>query len=288
MTVDSGKGRRAYMQQWTVDQIKGKKSEPREDIMRDLLAFMIPWKRQKYKIVLMIGANESLQEWQGSIAKLAARLELSSAHVDLRTEQIATHSEGKKQIDYMLVSKGIRMNIVQKGLEPFYDRIISDPRGVFIDIDCTSLIRGEIQELDNVNTRTSSTIQPKKIRKYKEIILRGMKENRLTERVHALSNVKNLTKKEHKEMEKIDNVQTELMNKATRKAQRPTPQWSAKLKQAVILVIYLKIHLENFRGKYHMIEQIWKIAKGMEVKQIPPINVTECNGRLRRAQIARR
>eukprot|EP00957_Ditylum_brightwellii_P090164 6867641-Ditylum_brightwellii.AAC.1 len=64
---------------------------------------------------------------------------------------INSHINGTKRIDFALGTANLTRTIRQSGMRPFHAEIVSDHRGIFLDIDAHHLFRGEIH--DPINTK---------------------------------------------------------------------------------------------------------------------------------------
>ena len=83
------------------------------------------------------------------LAHLVSTCKLTDAHAFLHASSCnpATYVRGTKRLDYILVSEGVLPFLRFGGIEAFFTTIHSDHRGLFIDIDLTALLGGELAKL---------------------------------------------------------------------------------------------------------------------------------------------
>ena len=139
---------------------------PRTHFRRDLIAFVKQAIDMKYEVVIGGDFNEVLGSDSAGMAKLCRETGLVDGmyhHLGIRTG--ATYNRGTKRIDYVLMSPTLLPCIKRCGYEPFNERITSDHRGFYIDLDQTMLFGDSMQELANQLRRDFYTKDPDAVAK---------------------------------------------------------------------------------------------------------------------------
>ena len=93
---------------------------------------------------------------------------LVDAHAVLHglSSEPPTYSRGKRRLDYMFISRHLVPNLVRTGIEPFNQRIFSDHRGLFIDLEYKGLFDRYISPIVSPSDRHLRSDNSTQIRKY--------------------------------------------------------------------------------------------------------------------------
>ena len=105
-------------------------------------------KKDGNKIILMMDANESMGKDKNGVSTIASDCNLIDVHTSQHNEAAttATYARGTKKI-YIFITPELPPIVRRRGMLPFYARIHSNHRGLFIDIDTKALFSGKISEL---------------------------------------------------------------------------------------------------------------------------------------------
>ena len=162
-----------YAQQCFKLRLKGiQDPKPREQFIIDLNQYINELKEDKLDMVLlMFDANEQLgKEKQGIIQLIekAGLVDLFSIHHN-DVCKIATQAKGSLRIDYMLGSPNILPYIHKCGYSPFQQKIVTDHRGLFLDLSST-LIDVNVRRQERIIQEIGSTSTLIHTLQYKEYI----------------------------------------------------------------------------------------------------------------------
>jgi len=214
---------------------------PRKQFITDLTVFIQEKQKQKHDIILNLDANEVLGEESGGISKLVRDcrlydlLDLPDVAAD---EQLRdTYRRGSnRRIDYMFGSQRAKDSIRRRGALAYNDGIISDHRGLFLDLDPMVLFGGNVHDPVSPTTRGFTSKNEKKVKKYLEKLEKYLTEHKVDQRVDSLiEDAPGLSTKEVKlRFEAIDRDMTRGMLYAEKqvKAKKFKYQWSVALDQA--------------------------------------------------------
>jgi len=214
---------------------------PRKQFIADLTEFIQEKQKQKHDIILNLDANEVLGEESGGISKLARDcrlydlLDLPDVAAD---EQLRdTYRRGSnRRIDYMFGSQRAKDSIRRCGALAYNDGIISDHRGLFLDLDPTVLFGGNVHDPVSPTARGFTSKNEKKVKKYLEKLEKYLTDHKVDQRVDSLiEDAPRLSTKEIKfRFEAIDRDMTRGMLYAEKhvKPKEFKYQWSVALDQA--------------------------------------------------------
>lgn len=131
-SIDNVGYKTAYAQQWAVARMAGDQApEPREKTIRDLTKAIQQW-QQTQDIILLIEANEQIEQRHSGISKLITECSLTDiiATRHQQASNTATYTRGTRRIDIILVSATIAQAVTSCGLLAFFDGIHSRPQGI--------------------------------------------------------------------------------------------------------------------------------------------------------------
>jgi hypothetical protein len=131
--------------------LKDRKSDrspnPRKQFIKDLTDFINQKQALNHEIILNLDTNEVVGEDSQGISKLMSDCNLSDLHdipgMDLDQQLQDTYRRGnKRRINFMLGTPKIRECVQCQGALEYNDGIVSDHRGMFIDLNVASLFGG--------------------------------------------------------------------------------------------------------------------------------------------------
>ena len=101
------------------------------------------------------------------MTRLCNECHLYDAVVDKHiVTDFTTYQRGTAVLDYILIDDNIRRTINATGYEPFGIHILSDHRGVYIDVSTSHCIGDSIQPMAPIILRDLSTKRPHQIQPY--------------------------------------------------------------------------------------------------------------------------
>eukprot|EP00957_Ditylum_brightwellii_P066619 5056301-Ditylum_brightwellii.AAC.1 len=103
----------------------------------DMIQQIKEWRKER-EILLLTDANLELgdTEFRDFVAEAGLYDILGSHH---RIGRINRHINGTKRIDFALGTVDLVRTIRHSGMQPFHAKIVSDHRGIFLDIDAHHL-----------------------------------------------------------------------------------------------------------------------------------------------------
>ena len=127
----------------------------------DIVAFVKASQRNGELVILAGDFNEELGKDTRGLTRLCSQCNLVDTVLSKHhLEEFATQQTGSSVIDYILVDPRILPHVLATGYEPFKAHIISDHRGIFIDISTSGLLGDHVPTLAPIEHRD---IQTKKV-----------------------------------------------------------------------------------------------------------------------------
>ena len=214
-----------YAQQYFMIQEAGENSpDPRAQFILDLSLYIQSWRiTPQDKVIVMMDANERLGGEKEGIARLLSNTGLADIFnlKKASTCKIATHNKGTHRIDYMFGTTNLLPFIHQCGYTAFHQDIISDHRGLFIDLstallDEKILLQGPKPRCIGSHSRFKQTIL------YKKYIINHFEEHKIEERILRLQHYTDHTTPLHRVqftqlLNRIDTQVTEILISAEKK-----------------------------------------------------------------------
>ena len=181
-----------YAQQYFMIQDTGESSpDPRAQFITDLTQYIQSWKlTPQDKVILMLDANERLGGEKEGITRLLADTGLTDIFSlnKASTCTIATHNKGTHRIDFMFGTINLLPYVHQCGYTAFHQDIISDHRGIFLDIS-TALLDDKILLQGPKPRSVGSHIRFKQTILYKKYIVNHFEEHNIEERSVSMLNM---------------------------------------------------------------------------------------------------
>jgi hypothetical protein len=178
-----------YAQQWHLLRQQGDlHPDPRKSFHQDLDKFLEPHMAADTEIILLGDFNETLGESFHGLDALInkyALLDLLPYHHGIDGE-IETYSRGCKQLDYAFGTQILAESIVRVGYTPYNFVITSDHRGLFIDFNADSFLRGNPSQLMSHALRGIKSSDPKKCRQYVTAVNKYLSDHKVYDRVIGL------------------------------------------------------------------------------------------------------
>jgi hypothetical protein len=241
--------------------------DPHKQAMIDLQYFVQELLQGGDKVVLFLDANQS--EYQpyrpqdhnacfkmkggfhvngiidGSLRSFMANCGLTNALMDVHSEQVPnTHVRGSKQIDFALVTDGIRPCIKAVGL--FDESILkSNHRAIFLDLDLLLLFGTSLELLERPQFRNLKLDDPRISDSYRKLLHKQFECHNIYERVQNISErgkANDWSNEDERRYKVLDRDITAAMLRAAEKCtirkQHGTP-WAPSLGKACYCVLCL-------------------------------------------------
>ncbi|KAI2489688.1 hypothetical protein MHU86_24897 [Fragilaria crotonensis] len=226
------------------------KPNVRRQFITDLVTFVNNLQSRGHEVIVSLDANEILgQDTTCGIAHLIDECTLTDLHLLGPSDPTATYKYGTgRRIDYMLGSTAIVQVIRNAGYIAYDNGIFSKHRGIFIDLDFTSLM-GSVEKIAPPKARALRSEDQPSVDRYLESFKQYADDHRLWDRVADLTTVAStLTPEQCKEsFDAIDRDVTRGMLHAEKQARRPSGKyaWSPKLREAGLTARYWHLRLQE-------------------------------------------
>ena len=134
---------------------------------QDLVAFIKQCQAREEWIIVAGDLNEVLGTTDRGLTRLHTECELLDACLERHgPREFTTYQRGTKVIDYILVDRNVHQCLSAVGYEPFGMHILSDHRGVFLDLAIPQCFGSNIQPLQPIQLRDLSTKRSHQIAPY--------------------------------------------------------------------------------------------------------------------------
>jgi hypothetical protein len=192
----------------------------------------------------------------------------------------ATYARGTKCLDYALASKTVCEALVRAGYESFDERLSSDHRAYFFDLQTDILLGNPTQELATPHRRSLCASNVRQVTKYINEKYELLLAHNAFERAERLTHLGD----RHQFAERLDKVVLEASLVAeSRIPNYDAPEWSTKLHHARQKVQWLRKVLSSLKNgiEYTHLSEPSRLPK----LDVPiPISVKECSKHLRLAK----
>lgn len=142
-----------------------KSPNPRKQFIKDLIVFINDKQALKHEILLNLDANEAMCEDSQGISKLMRECDIPGLDPEQKLQD--TYRQGdKRQINFMLGTSWIRTLVQRRGALEYNDGIVSDHRGLCVDLDAAVLFGGATNDQVAASSRGFTSKNEKKTRKY--------------------------------------------------------------------------------------------------------------------------
>ena len=234
--------RTTYNQQFRALRRQGKENpEPQQQLAIDLLEAVKKWKEDS-EVIVLIDANTTNDNnrWAQFLANAELFDLLENRH---GMDSPRTCIRGSTTIDYIYGTSAIVDGICAAGMLPFHHKIVSDHRGLWIDLDIPHLLKGSIAPvLENLHLqpRTKNKSMCSTIRK---AITQTVRQYDIAGKIRQLKEDTNMEPAQRETLlNEYDGQLTEAMVSAMRKCKPQFPfWWSPELHHAYIVVKIWKL-----------------------------------------------
>lgn len=227
-----------YDQQYALLLANGvQKPNVRKQFITDLVEYINKLQADGFEIVLSLDANEtSGQDQKFGIDHLVEECTLHDLHLAGPSKPPATYKYGhERRIDYMFGSAMVLESLRHAGYLAYDNGIFSKHRGLFVDLDFSTLM-GSVENIVPSPARGINSEDQPAVDKYLEAFKKYATDHNIWSRVKDLQTVAPfMTTEQVKEgFDKIDRDVTRAMLHAEKQAKRPKGRfaWSPKLREA--------------------------------------------------------
>ena len=249
---------------------------PREQFVLDIIKFIHDLKAGPMDmILLMFDANEHIGKEKNGIINIieqAGLVDLFPLH-HATTCNIATQVKGSQRIDYMLGSQNMLPYIQNCGFLPFHTQIVTDHRGMFMDL-CTSLI--DVTAIGKMNTirEIGSTSTMNKTLQYKEYIHQQFHHHNIQQRAEEIHTQSQLSIEQRpiqfmRNLNLLDKAITQIMLQSEQKyAEDPLKRWltNETIQQLYSILKYWQIKISEVKNKKDFSGPLNNIRKNIKEK----------------------
>ena len=155
----------AWIQQETALLKNGVTENPRKHVITEMLKELRHSLQNGYEILLLADMNETVDAVEKTNSKLN-QIGLTNIFQNYLYNLPRTHKNGSKAIDHIWGSKRILEAVSQIGMAPFNYVTKTDHRGLFIDLNLSTLLDENKLELKTAKFRKLKMSNPKKVQKY--------------------------------------------------------------------------------------------------------------------------
>ena len=144
-------------------------SNVRHHFVKDLTKFLKILRKQGDRIILAGDFNDVIGETGQGMSKICKLFDLVDPIYQMYgppPPQFATWVDGKRVIDYILISKNLLTHVTRCGYEPFLHRVRGDHRGMYIDFNTSSLFGAETTQLATMAKRKLHSSNPAHVTAY--------------------------------------------------------------------------------------------------------------------------
>lgn len=166
--------------------------DPRSQFLTDLADQICAWQDQGEQIILTGDMNTGELTSEKRLDRFWEHFLHRTGLVDAHKQHLQrswlpnTHNRGKVQIDYIFISPSIKVK--RAGFLPF-EKIPSDHRGVWVDIDTPSITGSNPPTPVSYKARRLKLTDPRIVAKYQDSLLKSIAEGNLSQRIENLHQV---------------------------------------------------------------------------------------------------
>ena len=244
-----------YDQQFALLLSKGvRKPNVCKQFISDITTAMNTLQADGYELILSLDANEiNGQERSDGIDSLIESCTLHDLHCLTAAVPPAIYKYGtNRRIDFMFGTEGVRDNIRNAGFLDYDNGVFSKHRGLFIDLDFTTLL-GSVDSIAPPAARGIRSEDQRSVDRYVEAFKAYADDHNLWTRVQELELQSAFMPLAQVELSynSIDRDVTRAMLHAEKQAKRPSGKyaWSPKLREAGLLARYWHLRLKEVEQK---------------------------------------
>jgi hypothetical protein len=245
----------ASMQQRRILLSRGNATEPRDQFMIDITAFITSIHAAGHRVTLSIDANENLDTEHSSLHAFIEACGLVYVHeARHHYDTPKTNIRGSAQVDYIFCTQSLSSSIRGSGFLPFNDGHLSDHRVLWVDFHGPSVFGQKTAPVVPPPQRNLNTANPNTFKPYVERLTKLFDEHNIlscTLQLKRAFEVHGNTDRNLALYQTLDKEKSNLMASAEKKCAdtRATSAipWSPTVKLTALLYRYWELRLRQLR-----------------------------------------
>ena len=174
----------------TIPESNRSRMNPRRRILDDLERVIQEAREKKFRVILMMDANEDWTKKDGKelkafMDKVQLRDPLYERHYS--DEVTPTYARGTKRIDYILMDASLMGAVRRIGTLGLHQAMISDHVMVYVDLDEREAFEGQLNRPVRIPSREFILAQSDKCEKFMEVFLEQAERHQFKRRIERLS-----------------------------------------------------------------------------------------------------
>ena len=239
-----------FQQEWQMLRNKGVDNpNPREQVVDDIINFVKTNQEQGWEVIVSGDVNEDMRalSFKKGIGKLMRECQLYDLHGHL--PKTATHISGSTPIDCMIGSAIIKTYVKRAGYTAFHECMISDHRGLFIDIDAAGFYGTKNPDTTRPHARLLKSTNKKSVASYIKAVKAQL--GPIPTIMKDIMDNAGSRDEAKARYDTVDKLIGEIMKSAEEKCAKPsgTFLWSTKLKAAELVVRYWKARKSQLKSR---------------------------------------
>ena len=184
----------AYAQQRVMLVTEGRDADPRNQMLKDLTAYILTCQESGHDILLCIDANESMSKCTSKIRQLADTCNLLDVHANLHPDEkeVPSFVRGSEKIDFCLATPHILECITRSGILVIDDAYMSDHRTMFLDLDVNRYFNGITPDTVGRTSRSFTTKNKKLTGAFSQFVSNDWTKRKLSGRIKIMDNLSKL------------------------------------------------------------------------------------------------
>ena len=227
-------------------------TNPRDDVINNLLNNIRKDVDSNISVILMGDFNESTDSREKTYLKLSAIGLINIMEERYESTLPKTWNRGTQAIDHVYMTVDVARSVKKAGFAPFDFMAMSDHRGIFFDVDSSLIFDEQLYQIEPAKFRKLQSSNLKRVQEYNKFMQQEWDKHKIDERLQKLSDAikrDGMTDDHAKRLNNIDQQITEIMRfseknctSITRHSRDP---WSPKLKELAREIHYLLVQIRH-------------------------------------------
>jgi len=230
----------------------------RQHHAHDLVQFVQECQQKGEKVIVGGDFNEELGLDPNGLTRLCSECHLLDPVYAIHQEtDFATYDRGSKVIDYLLMDPSLLSAVEGCGYEPFNHHILSDHRGLFLDVDTAKFFGTETAPLAPLERRDIRGNRSHQIAPYFQALDAQYQHHKWYDKIVRLKHCIATDTPNDRLAEEVDQRRIRSCIAATKNLKRyPTAPYSPAIAKQRNIVVLLKLLLHQATGRYDYSESI--------------------------------